>query len=356
MAAATLLIESLQLFVIAGRDASLGDLITNSFGGSIGFALGTRTDRIMTPTSSTATTLLGGWAAAWLLIQVLAAFALVPVLPRSRYFAQIARALPHQSPFVGSIVNVSVDGNRLTNGEQPDGARLRGQLLRSKGAVLEAIVVPTGIPPRFSPIVAVVDHEYREILMLARRGPDVVFSLRTGADVMKLQPRQYLLAHAFPPRGSGADTLVIEGIYSRREVRLRAVTPDTILETSNVPALADAWRLIVPLPTYSESGPLNGAYGALWFFALTLPAGYWGRFAVGRGANGVASIATRVSALLLPIMMVGFVGVPQVFGLTLVPVAGWLASMAGALTGLLVAYGRRDPMRAAEIQNVRPHS
>ena len=76
MCLATILIETLQIGVISGRDASIGDVITNAVGGALGYLIGSRIDRLLRPSARAAFTLCVAWLSCWLGFQALAAFAL----------------------------------------------------------------------------------------------------------------------------------------------------------------------------------------------------------------------------------------------------------------------------------------
>ena len=60
------LVELLQMEVVAGRDASLSDLLTNSAGTILGAGLGRNWRRLLFPSPRTSRALATGWGLAWL--------------------------------------------------------------------------------------------------------------------------------------------------------------------------------------------------------------------------------------------------------------------------------------------------
>ncbi len=118
MFAASLTIELLQLFVIPGRDATIGDVLMNSIGGALGFAIGAHLKSLVQPRGRAAVTLLLAWSVAWLVVQSVAAYSLAPALTRSRYYGQIARELGEMlSAFPGEVLKPTVDSVRITGRE-----------------------------------------------------------------------------------------------------------------------------------------------------------------------------------------------------------------------------------------------
>ena len=92
MVAASLIIEFLQVF-IPGRDANLGDVLTNSLGGAIGFLLAAHRETLLRPSKYFERILLATWCMVWLAITTISAYALVPSPTQSQYYGLIARDL-----------------------------------------------------------------------------------------------------------------------------------------------------------------------------------------------------------------------------------------------------------------------
>ena len=93
--AVTILIETLQWFIIPGRDATLGDVAMNFLGAAFGFVAGARITGLLLPTPDGAARLLGVWTIGWLGLQALSAYALVPAptagaVPAAARRAQLA--------------------------------------------------------------------------------------------------------------------------------------------------------------------------------------------------------------------------------------------------------------------------
>ncbi|MDZ4389468.1 MAG: VanZ family protein [Gemmatimonadales bacterium] len=80
--ALTVTIEATQALTLPGRDAALGDLLANSLGGGLGWALWPTLTRAMRPDTRLADQLAGAAMAAFTLQSLLAAWLLVPDLRR----------------------------------------------------------------------------------------------------------------------------------------------------------------------------------------------------------------------------------------------------------------------------------
>jgi glycopeptide antibiotics resistance protein len=102
MCALSVLIETAQFLVIPGRYSTIGDVITNSLGGALGFLIGRYALVLLRPPSRRiALALCAGWSALWLVIQAVTAFGFSPAIPQSEYYGQIAPHPEDVEPFSG---------------------------------------------------------------------------------------------------------------------------------------------------------------------------------------------------------------------------------------------------------------
>lgn len=331
MIAGTVIIELLQYFVMPGRDPTLRDVVLNSIGAAIGYAAGARPQVIVMPSRSAATKLLLAWSAGWLVEQSVAAYALVPVLPQSQYYGQIARDLGTLPAFSGTVLRARVDSVIIPNWELADG-RVRELLLRREGALVQATVIPDGCPDQLSGIVRIADAAALEVLLLAQDGVDLVFALRTGAQVLRLRPMHYRLRDAF---GTGtecsaqSDTIQVQARYTPRSVFLHARREREIR-----PSVAQGWRLFLPVPMDVEASPLEAAITAMWLMGLFFPVGYWGRAAMARpNRRRNASMVVLVFAA----VTTGLAVIPYVLGAPASNLEHWTLAGVSAAAGVFIA-------------------
>jgi VanZ like protein len=361
MFAASLTIELLQFLVIPGRDPTIVDVIMNSIGGAFGFAIGSRLDSLHRPRPPVGAKLLLAWSGALLALQCVVAYSLVPALTRSSYYGQIDRELGRSvSAFPGEVLEPTVDSVRIPDSELPDD-RVRELLLRRQGAVIQATVIPNGCPTETGGIVRIADANAREILVLAQNDADLLFGVRTGAEVLRLRPVRYRLHHVFGPESICAllgDTILLQARYTRTAVLLRAAARGRVDEDTIAPSVSRGWRLFLPVQTYVDSGAKEAALTTIWLFILMFPAGYWAVFAT-RGVEPENARANATAAVfVLAALTIAFVLVPEVFGLPHACAWEWLVAIGGAGAGAAAAcrsvttnWGRSATRNSGRVNN-----
>jgi hypothetical protein len=340
MAALSACIETAQYFAVAGRDASLGDLLMNALGGALGFALATSAPIWRRPPARLATRLCTLWVGLWLIVQVLGSFAFAPALPATRYFGQLARTFERLATFRGSILEARVGELAVPNRRITDSPAIRERL--AAGAVMSARVVPAGSTPLLAPIVRIADEHREEIVLLAQEHESLVFGLRTGAAILRVRPPMFRLEGAFAPcpapsRGESVDTVRISARYGSN-VSLRAERSAFTKERHIALGPELAWTLVLPAQWFLGGGWAEQLITWLWVAASLLPLGFWlahrarRRDADGLGGQGISWIihVIGVGALLVA----GFLVVPIQFGLAPLPGGAWLSAMAGIAAGI----------------------
>jgi VanZ like family len=336
MFAASLTIELLQLFVIPGRDPTIRDVLMNSIGGALGFAIGAHLESLVRPRGRVGLMLLIAWSVLWLALQSVAAYSLVPILTRSRYYGQIARELGEMlSAFPGEVLKPTIDSVRIPDWELPDD-RVRELLLRRQGSLIQATVIQRACPTTTAGIVRIADADMREIVLVAQDDADLLFGVRTGAEVLRLRPVRYRLHHVFGPGSTCAldgDTILLQARYTRTAVLVRAASRGRIGEETIAPSVSQGWRLFLPVQTYIDTGVRGAALTAMWLFILMLPAGYWGLFAARSIPLGNARANATAVVFVLAVQTIAFVTVPGLFGLPPVRAWEWVAAIGGAAAG-----------------------
>lgn len=337
------LIETAQYFFIAGRYASIGDVLTNSSGGAIGFALGRYWSALVRPSSRLALVLIGVWAVVWVAIQTIAAFGFSPEIPRSEYYGQLAPHLEEYEQFNGEIVRASIGNIVVPDARFPSSRPIRELLLR--GAPVSATVNPGDFVGGVAPIVRVADVEQSEIVLLARSGNDLLFGVRTGAAMLLLRPPVFAVAHVFPDGLSGAGrakgALTVSARYSARGIAVNTRADEAISDHS-IPITASlGWTMLLPFQWYIVGTGAERAASFAWIAGLLLPMGYWSASAT-RGTWRFRASRPRVFALIVPLILlyIGLAMVPPSFGLSTATLWDWLAAISGLLTGGALARQR----------------
>lgn len=340
MCALSALIEIAQFFVIPGRYASIGDVVTNSLGGALGFAIARYAFTLRRPSPRIAVALSVCWSIVWLLIQTVSAFGFSPALTESEYFGQIAPDLGNFDPFRGEVVRAGIGDLMVPGARFADSHRVRKLLLG--GAMVTTTIIPARSQPDIAPIVRVADADEREILLLAQNASNLVFGVRTGAAVLRLRSPYFALPDVFPAvsrdhNSLTTDTLRLSGRYSAREVWMGAQA-----RTSNhrrIPVTASlGWTMLLPFQWAIEGTNTELVLSLIWIVCLLLPLGYWGlsitQLSRGRDATRIRMAALPIALLLL---YVGLVLLPRMFGVNTAPLSNWVAALTAMLVGGAVA-------------------
>ena len=329
----TLLVETLQLVAIPGRDATVGDLVANSLGGAIGIVVATHLDLLALPAAGVARRLALGWLVGWIALQSVSAYALTTRPPQPPYFGQL-RIFPEETlVFPGHLLAASIGPVALSDGGLTTGERLHDLLAaRDPASTVVTATAPTWFPEGQASIVRVGALNDRTVVSMEQSGRDLIFGVRTGADVLRLRRYAFRLRDAFPASPSAADTVHLRGRYGREGAELRAAAGDRVREMHLEPRLADSWRLIAPFPVYLTHDTIDDVGAFLFVSVLLLPIGYWGGRFLRDAAARLAAIGTAAGAL-----VIGFVAVPALFGVGAEPLISWAAAASGMALGALLA-------------------
>lgn len=320
-AALSFSVESAQYFSIAGRDASLSDLLTNTTGTLVGAWLATLWRTVALPTPTLARRFAAATAAIWLAQLALTSWALTPkthVTPQ--YWGQWAHKFPDTDVFRGTVRSAVVDDMPIIDAPLANTAALIAALDRPP--VVMNVRITGGLRTNLrSQIVAVADGENGVAAVMQQEDCLFTFGVRLRAANLRLaQPN---VALRLPCRASLADSLLLRGVASPQALDLSA--DDGARSSAQRLTLAPTmgWALLVPLASaYADVGLWN----ALWCAAFLLPLAYW----LGRG--------TRLGGALVwlaGITMAGLWGIPRLFDR--LPI-GW-REWAGAAVAASLGWG-----------------
>jgi hypothetical protein len=336
MFALSVIIETAQLLFISGRDATIRDVVTNTFGGWLGFAASRHTHMWLQPSPRIASTFIIAWSAIWLAIQTISSFAFAPLLPESQYYGQLARSLGHFAVFHGHVLAASVDDIAIPNTAFADSHGVQLRLLH--GATVATTVVPAERTRDIAPIVRVADSERREIILLAQNDADLLFTIRSGAAALRLRPPVFSLPNTFPngvsASPSAIDTLSLSGRYLAREVVMNA-RAGSATHGSRVPLTASlGWTLALPSQWYIEGTRTETLLSWVWITGLMIPFGYWAVHTTPRPQSSrVAFLRATAWLAALAVFGAGFALAPRAFGLSAAPLREWLAALVGVFFG-----------------------
>ena len=330
--ASTVAIETLQFSAIAGRDSSLGDVLTNSLGGALGYWLGVNFERIVRPEARFARALAIAWAALFLAFQALGSYAHLPAMTSVPYSGQIARDLGEGlRPFPGDVLAPRIGMDTIKDfGFAP--ARLRATL--ADGAPTRATVVPKSCSRGLSDIIHIADAHQREIMILAQRDADLVYGVRTSAQRLRLRALRYALPRVFGRVHCqlNDDTIAVSAQILHREVILAATHRDGTRQVMQIePDVAATWRLFAPWQPYVSGKWTGRAVTALWLAAWIAPFGYWTLFATARSNGGMSGFAVAV------LVSVALWAIPVSFGLPAASLLDWIGAGLGGF-GAWIAH------------------
>lgn len=315
----SLTVETLQYFVIIGRDASLGDVLSDTAGGVVGAGLVPYCRALVAPSSVLAWRLLLLWAVIWIGMLAASAWLQAPGARTRHLTSRWAHHAPEPYPFGGQVSSASVDGAAMPlRGPPPDYEALAERL--KSGRTTVALEATSGPPTLGRHWLYMISSGRIPQLSVTQKGRNAIIMVPARASRFKLRPPAVSLPDGLPSHaglpvslrgGRRGDTLWLETSYAgeRHAVEL-TLSP------------AHGWAMIAPFdfPLGPAVGLLTGAWIALW----TLPLGYWGA-RVGRPSPAISLVATTLA--------VGLGVVPALGGHAPVQWSEWLTAALSAAAG-----------------------
>lgn len=337
-------IESLQNYVISGRESGLNDIIANPLGNIVGVWLADHMRLIFVPDSKSSRRLALGIAAAWALLAAILPWLMGPSLPRAQYWEQVAADLPKLGLYRGQILSATYNDQPFRNGRLSDSASaaMRDAFLHGHARVDITTIPAPNARGRVAPIVGVFDGAREEIFMVACAGNDLAFGVRTRLDDLRLHSPTHRLHGVIPcdpgtPDPIAPDTIRIHAAVDRIGLALTAQRGGRTASSRPDAGAWQAWRLLVS-DSYGRQARFAHPVTALWVIVWFLPLGYW----LVRGAW------TRpiVAGVALFVLAESFLLVPAVSGSPVAPVLVWLVALAGLAAGAALAHRFRAPLPA----------
>lgn len=343
VALTTLGIELLQLRVVAGRDASLSDLLTNFCGGVMGYGALRNPGLLLRPPHRRALVLAATWSTLWIAGTATTAWALAPLLPATLWArwhssADTGRRALANSPLV---LHTTLAGSPIPGrGPVEEWPALRPRVLGGAPLVVR-VVLPAPATAPGAQIAELSDADSdAELITLTRRGDGVTFFFRTRAALLRLRTPVIASGDFLSPVHE--DTALISG--SRTSGLLRVDAEGTGGRTSRTLSLSPNWGWSFLLPSSYALGREVHLFTALWIAGLVLPIAYWA--AQGglpprtlAGVSGSVSIAAPGLALWI---------IPLLYNLPAVHWSEWLAWGIGSYGGWMAGRAATRAWRPAQ--------
>jgi hypothetical protein len=306
-------IEFAQLS-IPGRDSSLGDVIANTLGTTLG-AIVLRTAPVwLLPPAARAAWLSRAAVLFAVALAGLTGLLLSPALPDSRYYGRWTPHLGHLESYGGQVQEASIAVLPIRPGLIPHPLAVRNLLLSSSGFTVHVRAIAGAPTPALGALVAIFDDKQREILLLGPDREDLVFRMRTRATELGLDQPDIRLRNGMRRIAVG-DTLDVTVHGGRGPYRMRVNDRSASGLGFSV---GDGWALLL----YPEMLPawLSAVLSVTWIWGLFVPAGFWIR---GLGNALLAGV----------VLAAGLASAPPLTSLIPTPLSQWVAAAAGLLAG-----------------------
>ncbi len=311
-------IELAQLTIIGGRDASLGDLLSNTLGTGLGALASARWRVLIRPGRKTARRLVMAAAIGWIVMEAGTAWSLRPVFPETQFSTQFAPALAEWDVFEGQVLSATLGERPLSPGIMVE-SRIVHQRL-TDGSPLHAIVRLGDQPGNLAPVVQLVDGRQRSLVLLGQHRSALVFRVRMRATAMRLRTPEAILDQSLSHRG---DSLRLTGALTNGRFHLAVEGENQ--RTSYTVALSPSWGWALLDPFQIPIDPEARVMTALWLLVLLVPIGYWGR-----AARWLPWQSTGAAGLLVA---AGLWLVPYLSGFETSHLSEWLSAVGGIAAG-----------------------
>ena len=312
-------VELLQFTVVAGRDASLSDLLANTSGAALWAALAPRWRQLMRPSARAAAVLFAGWATIWIIVLAGTVWLQDPRTLRGPLRNQWPETAMPERAFEGRVLEARVNGAIMPReNAPPDRAAIRHSL--DRGEVMEEVRAVSGPPTDDLAMLYGLLVRGIAVLGLAQYGRDAVLITPSRAQRYRLWAPTLQLRDAFPP-DSGVP-VVVRGALRDRQLQLSVSWGGRVQQTTMVLRPTLGWAAISPLKFVL--GRKVRLLTALWVGVLVLPLGYSAARLSPLGA-GLGALAGTIGA--------GLVAIPAIAGAPPSLWSEWAAAAGGAALG-----------------------
>jgi len=315
----SLVIESLQVRVIAGRDSNVGDLAANSLGGVIGWLVW-RTSGWWRPRQHAALARMLSVAGATLAVLIGALTLLVPAPQSTTYFMQWTADLGRLEHYDGQVLESRLGPVELHGSTRVEpGRTVRQQLLEPSWNVRFIAGHP---PSALAPIVSIYDNFQQEVVFLGADNVDLVHRQRLRAGALRFDEPDLRVWSALASMQPG-DTVTLAWRADRKST---CVTVDQREACRYGFTVGDTWALLMFPDSWGRGA--RTAMSVAWLFGIFLPAGFLGYRRSHTLIGSVLVLATLVA-------------VPPVLGFAMTPAHQVVMALAGLSAGHLAAVTLR---------------
>jgi hypothetical protein len=311
-------VEALQL-VIPGRDASVGDLISNAAGCWIGYALACSAPSWLAPKRG-----MGRWLslAASLVIAltvITTGMMLQPSLTNSPYYGQWTPHLEHLDWYRGRVLEATVGGDPVPSRRLEKSEMIRTQLRMGTPIHVRAVTAET--TSRLSSLFSIADAEENMIVLIGPRKERLLYIFRIRGESFRLDRPALSISDVMDV--TPGDTIEVRASRSKRDYCL-AVNRETHCGLGFT--AGSGWSLL----WFAESLPpgLQDGLNVAWLCLLLLPVGLWLR-------------PNLASAFGAAIVIAGLLWAPSLTGMLPTPLSEWIGGVVGVVAGLCLGLVAR---------------
>ena len=334
--AVTTFVESMQIRVVQGRDASLSDLLANSLGGMIGVELALRRALLLRPRGRAATALAVAGAGAFGFVMTLGSLGFrTAAIPQS-VWVQWTPDRAGFEPFTGELLDFNLEGIDLPRGFYPPKSLGVDRVLRGSTWHAAVTVGTNGLRPRRA-VIARIAEEFTVLLSIEQYGWDLACQQKTRSGDMRFRSPKIAVRDAVSTAAGSAPARV-RFTCSRQGDLLVASAGDRQEVLRLSPSLG--WVFVSPITITVPSYYV--LVSAIWLAALAFPAGYWIRCVAESDVAAAQSGHPRRARY----VAIGAFAVALCIGLLVVPwLAGaapgswweWTSAVVGAVVGSVSA-------------------
>ncbi len=310
--ATTFTVEFLQYTIVAGRQASVWDVLANGVGGVIGIGLPHLSSRIMRspPFAVRAATVYGVAVVAGIAVGVL--LQAVPQ-PRALRWTNQDSHRPAYMPFAGTINDVRMNGTSVPADAWTE---------IPAGRVTIDVDLASALPsPRLAEIIQFWLPDGRGWAWVDQLGRDLRVHAVSRSDALRLRGHSLWVREAMPSAAGEPVALHLELRRFAHEIVVRNAQHEVRFSQRISPG--DGWQLFAPFarPRERWGSLLQG----LWMALLLAPLGYT-----------AASCSLRTVAVAGAGVAIGLLVLPIALGCAWLPVSGWCGVVGGILAGAWV--------------------
>jgi VanZ like family len=292
----TITVELLQLY-IPGRDTSLGDVFTNSFGGFLGILIADVWRVVLIPDRRAAKRLAVGWTVLWAVVLMASAELTHISLTTSTMWGVWTPEDLHHDYFPGKVLSATAAGLPYPGGMNGASEDVRRRFV-ADSVVVQGSVVGAALSGTYSSVANIYDYQQQQLFMLGQRRGNLIFSLRMRTADVHVKTPTIRLDGVFPRhRPVKLDTIVVAGGLVHQALWIRAEDQGVVRERTLPMDSGLGWSYLLPFDY--EYGPEAPWLSVLWLAGLSAPAMHWATRA-GRRASYAVLAALAAALLLIP--------------------------------------------------------